>query len=198
MKMKNSILFVTIIFGAFFVNAQEKGTSQINVGYGMASTPEIIDAFTGILSYPASLGIISASNLKSTGAMHINYKFAIENKWILGVTTGFSDTTQDISVNNAVIGEQKYRALTFAIESDYRYISNPSFQIYSGLGAGITINKGEFEPNSTKETSIHDNSSYFNYKVTALGLRVGKKLAGFLELGFGYKGIVSAGISYQF
>jgi hypothetical protein len=164
----------------------------------MASTPEIIDAFTGILSYPASLGIISTSNLKSTGAMHINYKFAIENKWILGATTGFSDTTQDISVNNAVIGEQKYRALTFAIESDYRYISNPSFQIYSGLGAGITINKGEFEPNSTKETSIHDNSSYFNYKVTALGLRVGKKLAGFLELGFGYKGILSAGISYQF
>jgi hypothetical protein len=38
MKMKNSILFVTIIFGAFLVNAQEKGTSQINVGYGMAST----------------------------------------------------------------------------------------------------------------------------------------------------------------
>ena len=32
MKMKNSILFVTIIFGAFLVNAQEKGTSQINVG----------------------------------------------------------------------------------------------------------------------------------------------------------------------
>lgn len=66
------------------------------------------------------------------------------------------------------------------------------------MGAGITLNKGEFEPNSTKETSIHDNSSYFNYKVTALGLRVGKKLAGFLELGFGFTGIVSAGISYQF
>jgi len=31
-----------------------------------------------------------------------------------------------------------------------------------------------------------------------LGVRVGKSLAGFAEFGFGYKGMVNAGISYSF
>jgi len=34
--------------------------------------------------------------------------------------------------------------------------------------------------------------------VTALGFRVGKKLAAFAEPGVGYKGIISGGLSYQF
>uniref|UniRef100_UPI0030D94E9C hypothetical protein n=1 Tax=Maribacter arcticus TaxID=561365 RepID=UPI0030D94E9C len=37
-----------------------------------------------------------------------------------------------------------------------------------------------------------------SFQINALGFRVGKKLAAYAELGFGYKGMAQLGASYQF
>ena len=56
--------------------------------------------------------------------------------------------------------------------------------MYSGIGLAY-VSTDEFNNN-------------FSFQATALGFRVGKKLAAFAELGFGYKGIAQIGASYQF
>tara|TARA_R110002050_G_scaffold56512_3_gene127088 strand:- start:40298 stop:40468 length:171 start_codon:yes stop_codon:yes gene_type:complete len=38
----------------------------------------------------------------------------------------------------------------------------------------------------------------FNFQLSALGFRIGKTVAAFAELGFGYKGIIIVGASFQF
>ncbi|MFT6797792.1 MAG: hypothetical protein ACJART_002946, partial [Maribacter sp.] len=78
----------------------------------------------------------------------------------------------------------EFSNITIAIETDYRYISKPSFQMYSGIGLAY-FTTGEYDTN-------------FSFQGTALGFRVGKKLAAYAELGFGYKGIAQIGASYQF
>jgi hypothetical protein len=37
-----------------------------------------------------------------------------------------------------------------------------------------------------------------SFQVNALGFRVGKKLAAYAELGFGYRGMINVGASLQF
>ena len=88
------------------------------------------------------------------------------------------------SPEETVLIETEY--YTLAIESDYRYISKNSFQMYSGLGLGLLITNGE------------EDFSPITFNITALGFRVGRTIAAFAELGFGYKGIVNIGASYQF
>jgi hypothetical protein len=56
--------------------------------------------------------------------------------------------------------------------------------MYSGIGLAY-FTTGEYDTN-------------FSFQGTALGFRVGKKLAAYAELGFGYKGIAQIGASYQF
>ena len=41
-------------------------------------------------------------------------------------------------------------------------------------------------------------SSWFTFQATAFGVRFGKKVYGFAELGCGYKGILSIGIGTRF
>ncbi len=40
--------------------------------------------------------------------------------------------------------------------------------------------------------------SFFNFQLNAVGIRVGKTLASFIEFGFGYKGLINLGVSAQF
>lgn len=196
--MKKAIFIIALALSTISIQAQQKGESQLSLGYGIASTPELVDLFVGTLTYPTSLGTVSFSDLETVGNVHLTYKYAISDKWLLGGTFVYNRTKQNARASNAVIGEQTYRNLTLAVESDYRYISNPKFQMYSGLGVGITLTKENFDPSSTANAAIEANSNYFNYQLTAVGFRIGRKLAFFSEIGFGYKGILSAGINYQF
>ncbi|AIZ42936.1 hypothetical protein [Cellulophaga baltica] len=79
---------------------------------------------------------------------------------------------------------QNFSNFSIAIEADYRYISNPKFQMYSGLGIAYFTSEA-FESN-------------ISYQLTGLGFRVGRKVAAFAELGFGYKGSFALGASWQF
>ena len=68
--------------------------------------------------------------------------------------------------------------------------------MYSGVSIGYTLESADF---TTSNASIEDkNDGYFNFQLNAIGLRVGKSLAGVAELGVGYKGFASVGLSFQF
>ncbi len=72
--------------------------------------------------------------------------------------------------------------------------------MYSGVGLGLALVKSDFAlgPDLMLKGKNGESTQYFTGQLTAVGFRVGKTLAGFAELGFGYKGIVNAGLSYQF
>lgn len=108
--------------------------------------------------------------------------------------------SRDWLVNDKSAGRDSSTAYTIAVETDYRYISKPVFQMYSGVGLGLAIVKTDFTlgPDLMLKGKNGESTQYFTGQLTALGFRVGKTLAGFAELGFGYKGIVNAGLSYQF
>jgi hypothetical protein len=70
-------------------------------------------------------------------------------------------------------------------------------QLYTMLGLGVTLNTEKGSYNSTGDTDT-ETSSNLAFQVTPIGMRIGRKLGGFAELGFGYKGIMNFGLSYRF
>lgn len=69
--------------------------------------------------------------------------------------------------------------------------------MYSGFGLGYTFSNEKLSPNQSDVQSMSSKNSSFNFQVIGAGVRIGRKIAGFAELGFGYEGIINLGISYQ-
>ena len=88
--------------------------------------------------------------------------------------------------------------MTFAIEPVFNYVYKPAFQLYGYVGLGgtvVTFSSVKFDDGSKPDIS---RLPFINAHVTPLGIRFGKGFGGFAEIGYGYKGILNAGISCRF
>lgn len=75
----------------------------------------------------------------------------------------------------------------------FNYYHKKITDLYSGanLGVNVKLHSSETDPLALA-------SARFTWQVTALGVRFGKKVYGSVELGYGYKGLLSAGIGFRF
>jgi hypothetical protein len=174
--------------------AQEKGSSDLSVNIGFATSTELSNLFTDILVSGFTGNQIKTGDIKAGPTFGVTYRYAIANRWMVQADGFYQKMSQDIYVNNTKEGKANYTYITVGLGTDYRYISNNFFQMYSGVAVGYT---SENIKNSGAQNSA-DGDGFINYQVNALGFRVGKKFAAFAELGFGYKGIINTGVSYQF
>lgn len=174
--------------------AQEKGSSDLSVNIGFATSTELSNLFTDILVSGLTGNQIKTGDIKAGPTFGVTYRYAIANRWMVQADGFYQKMSQDIYVNNTKEGKANYTYITVGLGTDYRYISNNFFQMYSGVAVGYT---SENIKNSGAQNSA-DGDGFINYQVNALGFRVGKKFAAFAELGFGYKGIINTGVSYQF
>ena len=103
---------------------------------------------------------------------------------------------EDMFVGDSNIGTVSHNHISFGLDANYYYISSEMFQMYSGIGVAYTTQSDKYDGD---QSGIEDGkSSYFNFQLNAVGFRYGSAFGVFAELGFGYKGIINAGISYQF
>ncbi len=78
-------------------------------------------------------------------------------------------------------------------KADIYYVNRELFSLYSGLAAGVSHSFCHTNYSNRFDQSFN----YFSvaYQLNALGIRVGKDIAGYVEFGFGYQGMVNLGIS---
>lgn len=196
--MKKLIIGLLILSCFMPLLAQEKGTSEFSLGYGRGSSTLIFYDIGEIFVDVFSFGTVIYDNEKSTGAIHLGYKYSISKHFSLGAMFVYEQITTDVKYTDDVIAKTTNETYTIAIESDIRYVSKEHFQMYSGLGFGYTIGKQKYNSNSSSDPDYNDNVDLYNFQIIALGVRAGKSFGGFAELGFGYKGLLNLGISYQF
>jgi hypothetical protein len=88
--------------------------------------------------------------------------------------------------------------ITLAAELVHVHRQSRNFQLYSTYGLALSYAKTRYNyPASTFDRLSPKTSFYPNLQYSPLGLRVGRALSGFLEVGVGYKGFINAGISYR-
>ncbi len=188
--MKKYFFVLLFILIAVFAHSQEQGTMDFNLSAGILSSNVFIDTtadlLTGILTFGQS-----NSKTRYIPALNAVFKYAVMDNWFVNAGFTYEYVKKQLLNNNGVVlDDQIHNYYNFAIGTEYHYVNSDIIQMYSGAAIAYTLHMYESNKGS-------NNLSYVNFQLDAFGLRVGKSLAGFMELGFGYKGILILGISYQ-
>jgi len=198
-RCKVRLLFCSLLIIVLSENlfAQREYDNDITMGYGLITSNQIFDVTTDVLTSAILPGVYSTSNTQFSGGFSVNYKNSISERWNVGLTFSLDYITKDVFIRREKKGDLNRNYITMAGEIDYRYFKRELFQMYSLIGLGYTMLNDRYMPIIENEIS-KDTFGFMNFQISLLGLRIGKELAFYTEFGFGYKGILNFGFSYQF
>jgi hypothetical protein len=217
--------FFYLIFFVQFIPAQLSGqvfadrNNALYLSDGVLSFDQIrgvVTAENPVLNYVSFPYVI-------TGALFLTYRRHISKKCFLGVTAGLDNQRGDLSygpdegnfssmygISNGISGYYTRQVYTGALEIGINYYQRKKQATYGYIGAGYTFEKLEdhFYNGILEPAFFYGNSglvptnpysvyvSHFNFQVTPIGYRFGGRLGGFIEFGFGYKGLFCGGAAY--
>lgn len=118
--------------------AQQKGTSDISVTVGAATSTDLANLFTNILTESFTGGAYSTKNMKAGPSFGLTYRYAIANRWMVQFDGFYQKMFEDFHLNNEKSSDLKYSYITVGLGTDYRYISKEYFQMYSGAALAYT------------------------------------------------------------
>jgi hypothetical protein len=196
--MKSIVMSLLLIC---FLNAglsSQPAFNELSGSYGLASTYSLMySGWIDPLITAFSLGILTSetTNVKVTGPVIISWKHVPKSRWGFGILTGYLKGSNDeitgaVWSDNQTINHRKYSALTISPEIDFRYVRKEEFTMYSSVAAGLTFFSEEIDRSSEKNT-------HGDFHLSLIGLRYGKNIGAFAELGFGFKGLLNFGINLR-
>lgn len=186
------------LFSFSVLRAQEKERRhEIAVGYGIVTSDEVMGVTSSVLTTILTLANANRQNMHWSGTFNLGYTYRAGKIFPVGISVGYETMSSDlVDRDQTLVGKESGRYVTVMATGAIRYVNKRIFQMYSGLAAGYTFASSEVVMNSGKDTD-RDQFNHFNFQVNVVGVRIGTVVGGFLELGFGYKGIVSFGLSCQ-
>ncbi len=206
MKQLSALLCGVLLSVPCVLSAQDKkGDQELSVSYGRESGTDMIRGFSTNRSRPSSDYGSYNSATTNSGSIFLTYRYAICSRLSFGATAGTEFVDFDHYSNNGprtqppvLLGKYKANISTIAFEVKPVYYNGSLFQFYGlvGLG-GRYYRETQVYGQATGNTNAFPNY-FFNSQWTPLGVRAGRQLSGFAELGLGYKGLVNAGLCYRF
>jgi hypothetical protein len=222
MKLSRSLVILVFCLSAT-VNLPAQfsnwGNNEFYVADGLLS----LGQFEGILNTTKASSYMSFPYSMS-GAAFLTYRHYFDKKIAVGVTIGLDNQTGDLSYgrdpgynfnsySNSPSGYYRREVYTGAVELLVNYRSEYKYKVYGYIGCGYTSAKFTFNffdniPSQNVfygtpgSMFLHKNTtvdfSHFSGQITPIGFRRGEAVAWFVEFGFGYKGLVSGGLSVKF
>jgi hypothetical protein len=154
----------------------QRGKSEIAFGYGYYSS----------FSF-ANHGMNMAPYSTSSGTWALNYRYYLTKDVTLGLGVGVESISSWASF------------VTIAPEATFCYLDTRHdyirVRLYGSVSMGITVltdktlGYGEADESGLK---------LWGFQGTPFGMRIGRQFAGFVELGYGYKGLIHGGIALRF
>jgi len=197
-KTKNFLIAAILVCITQFAFSQDH-FNEISINYGLGTTDDMSSSFGTIfedIAYDIFGDSTQYSN-GSTGVFLVTYQHQFAKIISAGPVFGYEILETDVTKGDKTIGTLKHNTFTLGIEARVDYLNKEYFGMYLGLGVGATMIKTKSSSDGADVSDI-DPDSHFNFHVTALGFRVGKKFGGTAELGYGYRGIANVGLYYRF
>lgn len=131
----------------------------------------------------------------------LGYRYHFNNIVSLGIDVGYQNSIREytLSPNNNSEPDIHRKKITqlFLImpAADFTYLNKRIVKLYGGAALGIAIGavKNTYSGGKTKEE--HAMGYLPAFQLTPFGIRVGKEVAGYFEVGLGYKGFLTLGLS---
>lgn len=169
-------------------------THDLSLSYGMLSIDQMADILQDVLTVVLTLGSYNKADAKYTGVPFLTYHYSANNRFGFGGAVGTYNAKGTLRIGDGAAGTYRETNYIAAAELDYRWIMRPGFQLYSGAGFGVRYRHGTYSTEGAETL----NKVLPTFHLNALGVRIGKRIAFFAELGAGYKGVLLAGVNGQF
>lgn len=192
--MKKFLMMVSVaMMTVVNVNAQDGLKHEVGVFYGVGSASNVLSVITSSIS-------AAAGNQSSFwGPIGVEYYYHVSPVVGLGAVAAYAGCkAEDEKTHKDDLSET---FITIMPSVKFNWLSKKHFGMYSGLSAGIMFisvspndNAKVNDSNAKDETLVS-----FMFQATALGAEFGgEQFRGFVEAGFGEKGVLCAGLRYKF
>jgi len=167
-------------------------TVELSGGYGILSATQILQR--------VSHDTYRNDNNADNGVEFVSVKYFVSKRLALGLNVSYQ-TESGKFVDYYYTSPYNYYFydvswLTISPEFLYLYVNQKNFACYTYIGIGYVVTK-EKDTDGRGFASNKPNVGV-NGQICPIGFRFGEKVAFFAELGFGYKGVVNAGLSIKF
>ena len=172
MKGKLPVLFFALLMICCAHSSfAQRGKSEISVGYGYYS---VYSFYNG------------APFSASSGVTNITYRYYINKNVTMGMGIGF----ENINTWGSFV--------SFVPEMTFCYLDTRNdmirVRLYGALAYGVSVlNDGRHEAGLSDQSGLKP----WAFQATPLGMRIGRQVAGFIEVGVGYKGTVHGGLEVR-
>lgn len=187
MKKFYILTSLTIFFNTAFA---QKNTFELRAGAGYLSDSHCAEVFANSVGF-FILVFFGEKDFKiaTSGVYSGEFLWRLNNKHLqAGMCYSYEKLKSVIYYNNS--STESIRCIkTFMPCLYYNYLITPKSSFYSGLSLGVKTSM--YPENKTTKTK-------FAYHFTSIGLRYGKQIAAFGEVGFGAKGILRGGVAISF
>jgi hypothetical protein len=185
-----------LVFLAAAASAQTR-PHEIAVHFGVVSSDQVID----ILEDPAAV-VLPGGAYDKVGQTFSAVPFLTYRRWVssglaFGATAGYFGSSGALVAEGGevIAGEFRERNYVGAVEIEVRWLTRRALTLYSGAGFGVKVRRGTY--------AIGDDTEAFTkalptFHLNAIGLRAGRTIGFFAEAGYGYKGVLAAGLDARF
>jgi len=183
------LLFFQIVFllsGLRVLAQRNVSSNELESAYGIFPVMEI-KAIAGDF-YRSGTNPKAVEKVTGTGSAVISYNRSVKERFYWGASVFYDKAT--IKYRNMPEAMDWY-VFGLLLNAKYNYVFDPRFHMYSGLSAGYAGSR-------TKKAGVKDHHDAIAFQARIIGLRFGAMVGVFAELGFGYEGILKAGVSIHF
>lgn len=172
---------------------------QLSLGIGGPSDPELVTI--GLWRKRGLVGT-GGTDVKSSGAWQLGYNYNFGSGTSIGLHIAWEK--QQVVKTGAPMPENEgkyveytdtYRTILFDVK--HHWARRKVVSWYSGVAPGLSINGRKEVHNDFGLINADTRTVKPAWHVTAIGLSVGKRLRGFAELGYGYRGVLTGGMSWN-
>ena len=203
--MKKIILTIIIGFtlaaNCYSQDADRVSPHEIYVGGGVLNDNQLLSMVGDFAATVVTLGQAVQADKYKILTPFVGYRYWFNERVGVGALFAFDSNSVKAlhSRGGGSLADGEWRVhnryfYTVAADLNWNYIYRPTFQLYGNVGLGGTLVR--FSDNKTEHPDEQlKQFPYFNMHLSPLGIRFGGQIGGFAEIGWGYKGFFTVGIS---
>ncbi len=135
-----------------------------------------------------------------SAAFTVSYAYAFKPWLHVGATAIYAGANDDVVYRPTGEKIAPARQHVFSVMPDvkFEYLRRKYVTLYSGLSLGIALAHSSGYDLAPYNAILDKWQTAVAYQITYFGLRVGNRVFGSAELGYGYKGYINLGVGLRF
>ena len=201
MNLKLIVLSLCVLASINLAKGQTDNRNQIRFSVSDGLTLSTVDILGTGISDAITGG--KRSDQKGTLLYVLGYRYSL-NRFKVGADLGFARSSSKLTLTGESSPSIKEKNLNFLVlpTAEFVYLRKGLFEMYGSASAGINLSRhteDALTEAGRKNLSKSDLTTSFIYQVNPIGFSVGNdRIGGFVEVGLGSKGFLTAGLSLKF